>query len=497
MAKIFISYRRDDSAYAASMIYDKLGSHFGRDCIFMDVDTIPPGVDFREHIGAWIDRCDVVLALIGDDWVSACYRTGPRKGQRRLDDPGDFVRTEIQAALSRGIPVVPVLVGSATMPSQEELPHELSDLSFRNAIELRTGRDLQSQFDRLISDLQRLVGSPDSVGRTASYNAREPLQADDTAPALSKDLGSAAWLADAARDSQGRPSIGGISLLKRLGSGAGAMVYLGHHGRLDAKVVVKVFPKGWDSVGGTGFAQHVADARVLMKIKSENVARVLDINEDAGMTYVVQEYYEGVPATALIEKMGPNGLSEFDALAIVTGATRGMAAAHGVGVVHCDIKPANILIPYRSGETELDFLAAKLVDFGTAIVLSPDRGADAETSGITVGTPPYVAPERLLGGVVDRRIDVYAMGVCFYEMLAGRPPFRGESAWEMMRAIADGVITPITEYRQDLSGMTCALIQRCLSNEVDERYVDGAALLTGLQAVGADIGSSQAPDIED
>src|SRR5947209_6983867 len=105
MPKIFISYRREDSTLFTGRIHDRLAPHFGRDCVFMDMDAIPFGVDFRKHLTDAVAGCDVLLAIIGDKWL-----TVSQNGQRRLDDPRDFVRIEIETALMRGIPVIPVLL---------------------------------------------------------------------------------------------------------------------------------------------------------------------------------------------------------------------------------------------------------------------------------------------------------------------------------------------------------------------------------------------------
>jgi hypothetical protein len=104
MSKIFLSYRRQDSAGITGRISDRLRVHFGNDAVFMDIDNIPFGVDFREHIAAEVGQCDVALAVIGPRW------SGKTKASRRIDDPKDFVRIEIESALQRGIPVIPVLI---------------------------------------------------------------------------------------------------------------------------------------------------------------------------------------------------------------------------------------------------------------------------------------------------------------------------------------------------------------------------------------------------
>jgi hypothetical protein len=158
--RIFVSYRRDDSADAAGRIYDRLEAHFGRESVFIDVDTIPFGVDFRKHLSDAVSRCDVLLAIIGDQWTSARYRKGPNRGKRRLDDPTDYVRIEIDVALSRGVPVVPVLVGDASIPTAENLPDCLRDLVFRQATEVRSGPSFRADIDRLIRGLQQFFHQP-------------------------------------------------------------------------------------------------------------------------------------------------------------------------------------------------------------------------------------------------------------------------------------------------------------------------------------------------
>jgi hypothetical protein len=153
---IFVSYRRSDSADAAGRLYDRLEARLGRDNVFMD-DSIPLGVDFRQYLNDAVGRCGVLLAVIGDRWLEARFEDGPNQGQRRLEDPRDFVRIEIEAALARGIPVVPVLVGRASMPREENLPDGLKELTYRNATELRAGPDFPAQVDRLIRGIERLL----------------------------------------------------------------------------------------------------------------------------------------------------------------------------------------------------------------------------------------------------------------------------------------------------------------------------------------------------
>jgi len=149
MACVFISYRRRDNPYVAGILRDALQAHFGIDQVFFDLDKIPYGVDFRQYIANAVGSCVVLLVVIGDQWL----HLHDEKGRRRLEDPSDFVRIEIEAALKRDITVVPVLIESAQMPAASELPESIREMAFRNAAEIRAGRDQKHQVDRLVSDL--------------------------------------------------------------------------------------------------------------------------------------------------------------------------------------------------------------------------------------------------------------------------------------------------------------------------------------------------------
>src|SRR5215813_335993 len=161
VATIFINYRREDSTATAGRLHDRLGQSFGRKTLFMDVDHIPPGVDFVTHLNNQVAACDVFLAIIGPNWLN----TTNEKGDRRLDAADDFVAIEIAAALARNIRVIPVLVDGARMPKVGELPKSLKPLVRRQAIDLRHthfGRDA----DALIEKIGEAFGDkPVRVGR--------------------------------------------------------------------------------------------------------------------------------------------------------------------------------------------------------------------------------------------------------------------------------------------------------------------------------------------
>ncbi len=160
---IFISYRRTDSGETAGRLYDHLIAHFGKDRVFKDVDSIPLGVDFRQHLNHSVGRCDVLLAIVGRNWMVE----GENK-QPRLNEPTDHLRLELEAALQRGIPVIPVLVQGMSLPSEAELPTSLAPLAYRQSLPVRPDPDFRSDVDRLIRGIEELfatLGVPEPQDR--------------------------------------------------------------------------------------------------------------------------------------------------------------------------------------------------------------------------------------------------------------------------------------------------------------------------------------------
>jgi hypothetical protein len=155
MPNIFISYRRDDTSGYAGRLYDQISAHFGGEHVFMDVADIEPGADFVQVLEDKVGSCDALIALIGKNWLT-CKNDENRP---RLSDPRDFVSAEIAAALKRNVEVIPVLVGGAKMPQEQELPQQLQVLSRHQALEVSDARFIRDVKD-LIEALERPTGKP-------------------------------------------------------------------------------------------------------------------------------------------------------------------------------------------------------------------------------------------------------------------------------------------------------------------------------------------------
>ncbi len=153
LQNVFISYRREDSANVTGRIYDKLLQSFEKNQIFKDVDSIPLGVDFRKHLNQKVGECNVLIAVIGNQWIEP----NVPKEQKRINSEKDFVRIEIESALERNIPVIPVLVRSAQMPQEDELPDSMKALAFRNGIPVRPDPDFHRDMERLIQGIKQHI----------------------------------------------------------------------------------------------------------------------------------------------------------------------------------------------------------------------------------------------------------------------------------------------------------------------------------------------------
>ena len=161
--RIFISYRREDAAYPAGWLFDRLAERFGNEQIFKDVDSIELGDDFVEVIGEAVGSTDVLLALIGDRWLTVV----DEDGDRRLEDPEDFVRLEIEAALTRKVRVIPILVEGAKMPRENQLPPSLSPLARRQALELSPSR-FAADTGKLLAVLEKTLAEATAPGKGGS-----------------------------------------------------------------------------------------------------------------------------------------------------------------------------------------------------------------------------------------------------------------------------------------------------------------------------------------
>jgi outer membrane protein OmpA-like peptidoglycan-associated protein len=186
MPTIAISYRRADSEAITGRIFDRLDRRYGRESVFRDIDSVPLGIDFREHVAAVFDRTDIVLVIIGPRWA------GRRGGQSRLDDPADLVRIEVETALRKGIPVIPILVGRAGLPKVEQLPDSLKNIAYRNGLRVDSGQDFDAHVDRLLRAMDRILAAAANISTVGPPPAPAVDDQKDTAsPEVTEALSAA------------------------------------------------------------------------------------------------------------------------------------------------------------------------------------------------------------------------------------------------------------------------------------------------------------------
>ena len=173
--KVFISYRRDDSAGYAGRVHDRLQREFGENLLFMDVNSIPLGTNFVKTIDEEVAKCDVLLAIIGLGWLDA----RDEDGNRRLDNPADFVRIEIGTALKRDIPVIPILLEGTRVPKADQLPDDLKELALRNGLNVRHA-SFSDDMERLIRGLMGTKSAQQSAP-----DALSPAKREESAPTTS------------------------------------------------------------------------------------------------------------------------------------------------------------------------------------------------------------------------------------------------------------------------------------------------------------------------
>lgn len=249
----------------------------------------------------------------------------------------------------------------------------------------------------------------------------------------------------------GQTIAGRYQLLDRLGAGGMSVVWRASDAVLGREVAVKVL-SAEVSADPALLNQLYAEARAAAGLRHANVVSVYDYGEAAGLPYVVMELVEGRPVNALLSA-GP--LPWPVAILIAAQVAAALAAAHSRGIVHRDVKPANVMVTANG---------VKLVDFG----ISAAAGDHDGDPGLLLGTPAYLAPERLAGGLVRPATDVYALGLLLYMMLAGRLPWQASTTTEMLRAHWYQEPAPLPPV-PGLPAEVAALCHRCLAKAPEDR----------------------------
>ena len=466
---IFLSYRREDSAPYARLLQHELQGRFPDVQVFMDLDSIEPGLPFAKVIRDAVGSCAVLVALIGRQWMTIA----DDEGRRRLDNPGDFVRFEVQTALERGVRVIPVLVDDARPPRQQQLPAGLEELAGLHALELSYGR-YDYDADRLLGVIQRVL---DAIGdrEEAERRTREEKQAREEAEEQAR-------LDTEKSRQQGLGPIGNRYILDRvIGRGGMAEVYRAKDHLLGRVVAVKIL-RGDLARDQTFQARFRREAQSAVSLNNASIVSVYDTGEDLStgvpVFYIVMEYVDGRTVRDLL--IEGHRLLPQRALEITSGVLRALEYSHQQGFVHRDIKPGNVMV------TRDDDI--KVMDFGIAQAMSDAQAMMAETAQV-IGTAQYLSPEQARGERVDARSDLYSTGCLMYELLTGRPPFTGDSPVAIAyQHVRENPIPP-SRLDPDIPPWADAIVLRAMAKSPNDRYQSAAEMQADIQRAASSTSS--------
>jgi serine/threonine protein kinase/formylglycine-generating enzyme required for sulfatase activity len=278
------------------------------------------------------------------------------------------------------------------------------------------------------------------------------------------------------------PAGGRYEILEKLGEGGMGVLYRARDTRLARTVALKLLRS--DTLDDPERrARFVREARAASALNHPNIVTVYDIDEAPdGSDCISMEYVEGRSFDRVLAE-GPLPVDE--ALRYAVDIARALAAAHAAGIVHRDVKPANVMLTTTGQVKVLDFGLAKLTPLAgaagalTAATMTRDL---ATRAGIVLGTPAYMSPEQARGEPVDARSDVFSFGAMLYEMLAGRRPFQGESVAALLSSILRDDPPPVEGLRPGIPSDVAAVVVRCLARERDARYASAGEMLEALDS---------------
>ena len=278
-------------------------------------------------------------------------------------------------------------------------------------------------------------------------------------------------------------SIAHYRIIKKLGAGGMGEVYLALDTKLDRKVAIKVLQP--DSLAEENLKKRLLrEAQAAAKLDHPNICAVYDVNEADSFTFIVMQYIEG---ETLAEEMQRQPLELSTALAIAEQAAEGLAEAHTHGIVHRDLKPQNMMITPRGQLKILDFGLAKQTVSSDSVDFDAPTATLLSTPGRVVGTVPYMSPEQVQGEPLDACSDIFSLGVTFYEMLAGKHPFKDKSAAITMSRILLSDPIPTEQFRAQVSPELQALLSKMLCKDKAARYQNAQDLLTDLRQLPAKV----------
>ncbi len=278
-------------------------------------------------------------------------------------------------------------------------------------------------------------------------------------------------------------TLGDFHILRRIGTGGMGQVYLARQLSLKREVALKLL-KGELSANATALARFEAEAQAVAKLNHPNIVHIHAIGEADGLRYMVLEFVDGRNLRDYMVRKGTPDLPVV--LSVMRQVALALQKAHEQGIVHRDIKPENILVTRK--------VEVKVTDFGLSRFFSTDGPAlNLTQSGVTLGTPLYMSPEQVQGHAVDHRSDIYSFGVTCYHLLAGEPPFRGATAFEVALKHVQELPRPLAELRPDLPADLCGMVHKMMAKSAADRYQAAREIVRDLVKVRDGLATGTAP----
>jgi eukaryotic-like serine/threonine-protein kinase len=269
-------------------------------------------------------------------------------------------------------------------------------------------------------------------------------------------------------------TLGDYQILRRLGRGGMADVYLALQSSLKRQVAIKVLKA--DLASDNAYVRRFHhEAQAAAALVHPNIVQIFEVGQCDGVHFIAQEYVRGQNLKQFINRHG--AADPIMAVNVIRQVASALLKASQMGVVHRDIKPENIMLA-TSGEV-------KVADFGLARINNQQQN-DLTQIGITLGTPLYMSPEQVEGSAVDTRSDIYSLGITSYHMLAGRPPYQGETALSIAVQHVKQDAAILADLRPDLPPELPAVVHKMMSKRPEDRYESAAALLKDLRKIPID-----------
>jgi serine/threonine protein kinase len=437
-SKIFISYRRNDSKVAATWLFEKVSEKFGTNAVFMDNGSIEAGDLWNEKIIKKLEEAEIVLVIIGKDWLT---KDTDEFGRRRIDNENDWVRKEIETAIKDNKTILPILIDGAKMPPSPALPDPINKLESYQAFDLRINSGSNSGSEGLIKSLVKT---------------------------LNKDNGS-----DELRESLENIVVDKYEVIKEIGRGEKHKVYLVKDKALERYVTIKAIH---DPSYKDEFISILKDAAKVISY-TPNCIQIYGAWVDKDPVHVVMNYLDGETLRETIDDTDGRGLPLEDIHNYLLVLSNAIMKAHNSGISHCNLKPSNIIlsnnVPHisslcRNQKTNAKYFIERFSK------RTPDPKDHSYREDLCYLAPEIFDPYYVGKSQKDKneKIDQYMLGLIGYDMLTGRIPhtITTYNDLESMGINAFRKLDLLTGIRKDCPSKLSLIIHKMICIDPSERY---------------------------